>query len=213
MRHGLAMAGFTLAELLVAIAILALLSTLLFGGLRFGTRAWERAEVHADHASEIQVVQAFLRRRLSEAAPVRKDDGGSKPLIVFDGDAMHLSFVTVMPVHLETGGYANLDLEFRREAGALVLRWRPYDFSGSARQPSGEEVRVLLDRVADVGFAYFGPAQDDSNQGSVWLTQWRDRGRLPALVSLRLRFDDSDLRHWPDLVVRPMVTNTLRRGP
>ena len=33
--------GFTLVELLVATTLLALLSVVLFGGLRFGARAWE----------------------------------------------------------------------------------------------------------------------------------------------------------------------------
>ena len=34
-------AGFTLIELLVALTLLGLISVVLFGGLRFGTRAWE----------------------------------------------------------------------------------------------------------------------------------------------------------------------------
>ena len=34
-------AGFTLVELLVAMTLLGFLTVLLFGGLRFGTRAWE----------------------------------------------------------------------------------------------------------------------------------------------------------------------------
>lgn len=203
--------GFTLVELLVAIAILALLATLLVGGLRFGTRAWERADVHADIVSEVQIVQAFLRRRISEAAPVRKQGQSDKPVVDFDGERTHLSFVTVMPVHLETGGYARLDLDFRPDLGKLLLRWQPYDFSGGAKRSADAETRVLLDGVAEVSFAYFGSAADDTDQASAWQNEWKGRGRLPALIDLRVRFVASGLRHWPDMVVAPMVTSTLVR--
>ena len=92
--------GFTLIELLVAVTLLALVTMLTFGGFRFGTRAWERAAAHLDHAAEIQIVQAFLRRRLSEAAPVLKPGDNPDGEIFFEGDRTSLRFVTVMPIHL-----------------------------------------------------------------------------------------------------------------
>lgn len=199
-------AGFTLVELLVAVAILSLLSALLFGGLRFGTRAWERAEAHAGLASEVQLVQAFLRQRLGQAAPLRRRDDDGATTVLFDGASTAVRLVTVMPVHLETGGYANLELGFERDAGRLMLRWRPFDFSAGASRTQAEEVRILLDRVDEANFAYFGPVSDDGNSAPKWQTEWRDRARLPELMRLRLRFSDAGRGHWPELLVAPMAT-------
>src|SRR5579864_2460479 len=63
-------AGFTLLELLISLTLLAVLSAILFGGLRFGTRAWERSEVMASETDEIAIAQNFLRRQLSDAYPL-----------------------------------------------------------------------------------------------------------------------------------------------
>ena len=90
-----AAAGFTLVELLVAITILGMLAALVFGGFRFGNRAWERAQTHVDHTSEIQLVQSFLRRRLGAAAPVWKRAERRDQSLEFDGQGSRLSFVTV----------------------------------------------------------------------------------------------------------------------
>ena len=129
--------GFTLVELLVALTLLALLSALTFSGFRFGARAWERAGAHIDHAAEIQVVQAFLRVRLSEAAPVLEAGENPDRLIAFAGDAESLTFVTIMPTHLETGGYSTLALSLDRRGGGgdLVLRWSPFQFGAGAAAP------------------------------------------------------------------------------
>jgi general secretion pathway protein J len=204
-------AGFTLVELLVAIAVLSLLSTLLFGGLRFGTRAWERAEAHAGQAGEVQLAQAFLRQRFSQAAPLPRRDGDRVTTVLFDGSSTALRLVTVMPVHLETGGYANLELGFERHTGRLMLRWRPFDFSAGASPAQADEVRILLDRVDEASFAYFGPVSDDGNSASEWQPEWRDRARLPALLRLRLRFADAGRGHWPELVVAPLASGAAPR--
>ena len=51
-------AGFTLVELLVAITLLALVSAALFGGLRFGARAWESATSRIARCSKSTAVFA-----------------------------------------------------------------------------------------------------------------------------------------------------------
>ena len=72
---GSAGAGFTLIELLIALALFGLISVVLFGGLRFGTRAWEAGNAHAERLEEVQAVQALLRRHIAQAVALEATGG------------------------------------------------------------------------------------------------------------------------------------------
>ena len=205
-------AGFTLVELLVALTLLGLLSGLVFGGFRFGVRAWERVDAHVDHASEIQWAQAFLRRRLSEAAPVRPATKQRNRPVLFEGTSTTLAFVTVLAVHGEVGGHSVLKLDLRRRdgAGALILGWAPHRFDAEDLDVQELDERVLIDGVERVEFAYFGRADPEQARPG-WRDEWRDAERLPRLVRIRLEFTKASRRHWPELVVAPMVIERARR--
>lgn len=62
--------GFTLLELLIAITILGLLATILFGGLRFGTRVWNTGDQALERFSEVQSAYEVMRRTLTRAVPL-----------------------------------------------------------------------------------------------------------------------------------------------
>ena len=68
-------AGFTLVELLVAMTLIGLISVALFGGLRFGARAWEAGNERAESFSQLEVVQSLLRRELNLADSLLGSDG------------------------------------------------------------------------------------------------------------------------------------------
>jgi len=61
--------GFTLLELLVALALLALLTAGLAPSLRLGSHAWDAVDHEASEAAELQTTQDFLRRAISEGYP------------------------------------------------------------------------------------------------------------------------------------------------
>ncbi len=101
---GRAGAGFTLIELLVALTLLGLVSVVLFGGLRFGTRAWEAGNARAERLAEVQAVQAVLRRRIAQA--VLPEDAGAESAFsdspaAFAGEEDSLRFVALVPYEIE----------------------------------------------------------------------------------------------------------------
>src|SRR5437867_2079247 len=98
MRRRLA-AGFTLIELVLALSILAIMITVLFGGLRMGLRAWQRGEDRAAilqrARSMAQLIEEALGGTYGYAGLV--EQGAATPVIFFKGQSERLSFVTVSP--------------------------------------------------------------------------------------------------------------------
>ena len=67
-------AGFTLIELMIALTLIALMVGLLFGGIRFADRTWERVDEVAARTSERRQVWRFLESRLQQARLVSLPD-------------------------------------------------------------------------------------------------------------------------------------------
>lgn len=203
--------GFTLLELLIAITLLGLLMAALFGGLRLGVRVWESSETRLDATARIQVVEDFLRQRLTQILPLAAQRGApaSHPVPLFQGEPSALRFPGMLPEHLGAGLYvmelALSDTDAADDTGDLVLRWQAFEPTDDGAAALGEEVneRVLIERVASLELAYFGAL--DPRAEPEWLPEWPARADLPRLIRIVIRFPADDARRWPELVVRPMI--------
>ncbi|NNG05466.1 MAG: prepilin-type N-terminal cleavage/methylation domain-containing protein [Inquilinus sp.] len=201
--------GFTLVELLVAMVLLGMLSVVLFGGLRFGARAWEAGSQRMERSNEIETTQSVLRRLLGTArgAIVFERDPDRGPGVwTMLGSRSGLSFAAPLPAHRGTGGPHGfaLGLERQDDGRALVLRWalhRPE----SAPDIAGEagEATVLLQDVAALRIDYYGSRE--MGDTAEWSDNWEDNTRMPRLVRVRVEFPTGDPRNWPDLTVAPAV--------
>jgi len=191
--------GFTLLELLISIALFALLTTFLFEGLRLVTHNLDPQTNRLDRASRIALSQNFLRAQLADARPVMERATGWRS-IEFDGRPDGLDFVSVAPESVSIGGLQALSVNFDKGIGArggeLRLHWRPYEGTSPT---TGSDVRnsLLLDHVRSAEFAYFGVASP--NEPPAWHPTWQDMAYLPTLIRLSLQF--SDAQRMPELVV------------
>jgi general secretion pathway protein J len=201
--------GFTLVELLVSLAIFALISILIFGGFRFGLRTWENGTDRIDRMSQIGMVQDLLRRELAVATLPRRErrDGRERESAIFVGAQASIRFVGMLPIHNNGSQYYTIDVRTypSREHRALFLSWQSYgpDTAGVVEGRQGE-TDLLLDQVAGVEFSYFG--QFDRNRPAGWVSEWVDPRNLPQLVRVRVIFPPEDLRSWPDLIVAPRLS-------
>lgn len=194
-------AGFTLVELLVAMTLLAFLSIMLFGGLRFGARSWEAVVNSSSERDEVAATQAFLRDRLSQLT----QPGGGRSLRTktqssISGETQQMEVVAPWLSALSLGGLYQFTLWLDEAGdGRLMLRWQPAEADPDELEALGDLAgqRVLLDGVSEFSLSYFGAADDDS--APEWQDQWEDQAVAPRLVRLQLTFTDAH-RVWPNFV-------------
>ncbi len=212
-------AGFTLIELLVALTLLGLISVVLFGGLRFGTRAWEVSNLRAGQLAQVQAVQGLLRRRIAQALPPGPEDAraetrgavfSGQARAVFSGQAEVLSFLAVVPSRAGVGGIYAFDLAAIEdgEGVRLELTWRLYRADEEGGRDETPEAglggrRVLIDGLASARFSYFGAPVP--GRAADWRDSWEAEEGLPGLIAIEAEFPANDGRAWPVLQVAPKL--------
>lgn len=201
--------GFTLIEVLISLAIFAMILILISGGVRFGLRTWETGTDRLDSMSQVGTVQHLLRRELAVAALPRRERRNQleREPAMFLGTNTSIRFVGTLPIHEQTGRYYTLNVETYPSGDhqALVLSWRPFGSDRTSVTEEGQaEATVLLDRVGTVEFAFFGGS--DGGRPPGWLSEWIDPRTLPQLVRMRVSFPPGDERRWPDLIVAPRLS-------
>lgn len=195
--------GFTLVELLVAVSLVALLSVLLFGGLRFAMRAADAVDDRVDDAAQIAVAYNFMQNELADARPLPVAPDSTESVVNFTGAPDGISFVAVPPPYVALGGFhlLHVGLEGEGQDRQLVVSWQAVPRGPVATGPAMLQPSLLLDGVQSVDFAYFGVA--DPNRPPEWTDHWTGRRALPQLVRLRVAMADG----WqaPDLIVAPRL--------
>jgi general secretion pathway protein J len=195
-------AGFTLVELLVALALFSLLCTLLFGNVRFGMRAWQYGAAHAEQVDHTLVVQGLLRRIIEEAYPLFLTGDPTHPHVDFNGKRTSLDFLSPAPNAAGPGPRYRFRVTADKVGGKtdFVMMSRPELVSAE-----DANIRtVLLADVERVEFSYFGATLSDST--AQWRDDWMQQAAAPQLVRVRTWFPAHDGRTWPDLLVTPRIS-------
>lgn len=173
--------GFTLIEVVVSLAILAIAMAMMPGTFRLAQRAWssvaqiERAE---SWASE----RTFIEQRLTEAMPILVTDAGGERRLGFAGGPSRLTFVAPSAAGPAGGGLYRWTLSVEEASATRALRLQQALVQGTQARHSDADERILFVGLEGPRFRYFGATFDEGERR--WLDSWPDGDRLPELVEL-----------------------------
>jgi general secretion pathway protein J len=192
MKAGAA-AGFTLLEIIVALAVFGFLLVGLSQTVRFGLIGWRQSSRLSDSKTDLEAVDRSLRRIVENLWP--GDDTGQPSL---DGSAGAFAGITRLrvpgrglePIPIEAGVAVS--------GTRLVLRWRPFHHGVRLGPPPPAQETELIGNVSRLSIEYWQPS------GS-WASSWQEPD-LPTLIRFRLRFAGANAPRWPDIVAAPLLS-------
>ena len=188
--------GFTLVEVLVAIALLATIGAMVFGSLMMTTRSMDAAREYS--ASE-QTVRRILRVMADEVSLSKHSD--SFPWVGKNGtqDGQPADTLAFLTLNDGVGTSTMKETEmirvvYTREGDRLVRFTRRNLYSLTDESLNQVE---LANRVKAFNIRYYDA------QGLVWTDEWLATGKIPKALLLEVTLQPPDADPW---TVREWVT-------
>lgn len=195
--------GFTLVEMIVALAVSALLVALAYGALRIGVRSWEATQTSVDRIDTLRVGWLAMHSALVEAVPV-VDRFAETESLLFEGDEDRVTFTANMPSYLGIGGMYLVEIFVDEESEERPLRLRRTLYAEYRQRDLENNVQQadLAEQVKRLAIDYYGKYEDAPEPE--WHQTWKEKKALPALVRIQVELENGE--RWPTL------TAALRRG-
>mmetsp|Transcript_6281 Transcript_6281/g.3521 ORF Transcript_6281/g.3521 Transcript_6281/m.3521 type:complete len:219 (+) Transcript_6281:1486-2142(+) len=178
--------GFTLLELLVAMAVFAVLSVVAYSGLSIVLNSQKKTEQHARRLAEIQKALTFIERDLIQMAPreIRDEYGDRQPVLIVNEEENEIKMEftrTGRPnVHnVVKGKYSSLQrVAYEvKEKQLIRANWIVLDRA----QDSSRFENLLLNDI----IRFFIECWD----GDSWVEKWPSE-ELPRAVKIKIELED-----------------------
>lgn len=167
--------GFTLVEMLVALAIFAMLSAAGVLLLRASIATQSSVSARLDDSGGINRLTALLGRELATAQPRPSRDAQGQLRPALDGTATSLTFIHASAASDSGPGLARAS--YTRDGTSLIRRSSPALDGASDGEPA-----ILLRDITRLALRYRGP---DGTWSDSWTSD--DAARLPLAVELTVQ--------------------------
>lgn len=177
-------AGFTLLELLVALALAALLMAAVPAAMRLGARSLSQAEALTNDAAD-RAALGFVAERMAETMALYERGADGRLKVAFTGNATSIGFVAPATMDPRQDPPAGLFLmELAVDDARMLLRWQPFR-PGLVQAPGVLwQERELLGNVVGLSFRYFGaPAP---RVAAAWTDVWPSTDTIPELIEMQI---------------------------
>jgi general secretion pathway protein J len=174
--------GFTLVELIIALAIVGALLVVAFGGLQMAVASWRRADERIESQQHTRSLTVTLARALGATYPYRDARReGETPELLFKGEADRIEFVThatPFPTAIPVA-FTAVIIEIKNDGDkrALVVRQRILPNRGPF---TDAPIAAEDPTITAVELSYLG-------EGG-WQSEWDSdiEGALPLAIKLAL---------------------------
>jgi prepilin-type N-terminal cleavage/methylation domain-containing protein len=216
--------GFTLIELLIAVALITLITGMMYGSYAATTQSLSRYDVQSSCRKRTDLVLRLMTRqiRCAFAPPSESNSGKSgeeshglpapEPVFRGDGEAPQGEFLTFLTTAGSsagaTSGPAMVSTSYRYDPAATSLSIRQNPRTG---RPAGNGVdswTAVLDHVTELKVEF--------HDGVQWQSTWDDRQRqltkLPRAVRVTLAVADERGGSYRAQTTIPVVCHTAVRA-
>ncbi len=169
--------GFTLLELILAIAILSMVTLIIGSGLRLGINAWERGEAEANENQRLRVLSGLMSQQLKSVYPYKMEINNEK-FIVFRGEPNSIMFVTTLTDSFR-GGFKWV--RYLYEDGILLYKESILPDKKLFEKISGDE-EIIDSDIKEVRFTYLS-----SDKGE-WKESWGLGDGIPDAVRIKIAY-------------------------
>lgn len=194
--------GFTLIEMLVALALMGLIAVILITSLQIGGHTWQRVMRAASSTEEIAQAQETLRLRLSSLYPDDRAAVDRNRPAFLSSNGASLEFSGAAP-DSTADGILRYRIAVSASSGALEVRsWTDQDHLEALSNDSKPE--ALLSHVASMAVQFWQKADETPGR---WVDRW-DSKQVPRLIRIDVAFGADDKRRWPPLYIEPRVNTS-----
>jgi general secretion pathway protein J len=199
MKRALHQHGFTLLEILLALALLAFVMLGVWGALRGAARVTHSADAVMARGEAVRTVQQFLRRYVGAAGPQPFAMADGSAARMFRGDATSMEYVAPLPMQSGHAGLYLQTVSLQKEGAGMSLRlaYQPYS---DGQATSGQPIEhVLLADLRGGKFDYL--AATGFGKPPAWRDDWQATNGLPLAVRIHLDPGWRARVGFPDMVI------------
>ena len=188
-------AGFTLLEVVLAVAIFSVASLLIVATLFSMQRSWSRIKRQAGQLKTYQGIDRVVDYAVRNSVPFKWRDSGLKDRLIFKGDSDELILAYLHRVtNIKQGGIRFIKLFV--ENGKLIAFYRhtPILYWLNENLESTCQKEVIADGVENISFLY----ADREANGITWSDDWNEEieKNIPLGIQMTIKFKDGRKISW-----------------
>ena len=192
-------AGFTLIEMIVALALMSLIVGLLASSVR-GTRQVLAFIDRNNVTGAVPPAQSYLLSSFAQTVSAQQAGADRPPALL--GEPARVRFTTSHAPQGQIEGLYHVELRLEPMSGrsppfdlvAIHTLARPAQADGEDL-PAPSRRSILASNVVAASFEYYGTVDGEPDQWR-WLDSWSSADRLPRLVRIDVRFAPGQPQTW-----------------
>jgi general secretion pathway protein J len=198
-------AGFTLVELMIAVALMGMLTMLAYGAVQFGNLSWHHIDSSRDADAERTAIRQLLLHAITGAYPGFSSAEYNDRSIAFSGEKEALQLVAPLPEALSPGVMAVEQFSMGRQGdrSSLLMSWH-LDLPAATGGTLPSQVVRIASSISAIRFGYFGRVKEGNPPA--WFDRWSGLDHLPELVRVQVWRADGGKTPWLDFSAETQTT-------